>query len=69
MTAEATQERQSTDRSLIVEPGIVVQEHSAGKIPTQKGIKHHRQKKQRIEGSNIESHLQRRTETHPSPHD
>lgn len=45
MQAKATQEQQSTDRSLIAEPGTVVQEHSAGKITTQKGIKLQRQKK------------------------
>lgn len=43
------QERQSTDRSLISEPGIVVQKHSVGKIPTQKGIKLQRQKKKKAE--------------------
>lgn len=63
------QERQSTDRTLTVEPVVVVQEHSATMIPTQKGIKLQRKKSRELEGSNMESHLQRRTQTHPSLHD
>lgn len=54
------QEGQSTDRSLIVEPGVAVQEHSAGEIPARKGIKRS-QKKQRIrKQQHRKSHLQRR---------
>lgn len=67
MRAEAMQERQSTDRSSFVEPGV--QEHSAGEIPTQKGIKQSQKKQRTGKQQHRKSYLQGRTKTHPSSHD